>query len=132
MASSEAFSDCTDGGVNADSEGQEGGAMRFESAAISQKCRFRSGLACDFRCGLELRVTLRPKSLAICGRGGKDTILDGRNRARVIAESLARVIVESLAFVGGHISLQKPQNLVLTDPVFVALRFESRDWRSFV
>ena len=39
---------------------------------------------------------------------------------------------ESLAFVGGHISPEKKQNLVLVDPRVVALRFESRDWRSFV
>ena len=38
---------------------------------------------------------------------------------------------ESLAFVGGHISLQNTE-IVLTDPAFVVLRFESRDWRSFV
>ena len=44
------------------------GPLRFESAAISQKCRSRSGIACGFGCGLELRVTL-----AICGRGWKAT-----------------------------------------------------------
>ena len=30
------------------------------------------------------------------------------------------------------ISLPETQKLVLTDPAFVVLRFESRDWRSFV
>ena len=34
---------------------------------------------------------------------------------------------ESLAFVGGHYLPLKAQNLVLVDPAFVALRFESRD-----
>ena len=37
--------------------------------------------------------------------------LDGRNRTIVIAGSLARVIfaIESLAFVGGHISLENTE-----------------------
>ena len=39
-------------------------------------------------------------------------ILDGRHRAIVVAESLARVTTlrfESLAFVGGHISLENTE-----------------------
>ena len=61
-------------------------------------------------------------------------VLDGRNRARVIAEPLARVIVAiRIASVHwrSHLPL-KTKNLVLVDPAFVALRFESRDWRSLV
>ena len=60
--------------------------------------------------------------------------LDGRNRARVIAEALARVIAAiRIASVRwrSHLHL-KTQNLVPIDPAFVALRFESRDWRSLV
>ena len=60
--------------------------------------------------------------------------LDGRNRVIVIAESLPRVSsprFESLAFVGGHISPQI-KKIVLIDLAFVALRFELRDWHSFV
>ena len=60
--------------------------------------------------------------------------LDGRNRARVIAESLARVIAAiRIASVRWQSSLSlKTQNLVLVGPAFVALQFESRDWRSLV
>ena len=60
--------------------------------------------------------------------------LDGRNRARVIAESLARVIAAiRIASVHwrSHFPL-KTKNLVLVDPAFVIARFESRDWRSLV
>ena len=60
--------------------------------------------------------------------------LDGRNRARVIAESLARVIaairITSIRWCS-YLPL-KTQNLVLVDPAFVALRFEACDWRSLV
>ena len=60
--------------------------------------------------------------------------LDGRNRARVIAESLARVIAAiRIASVRWRSYLPpKTQKFVLTVPAFVALQFESRDWRSFV
>ena len=60
--------------------------------------------------------------------------LDGRNRAIVFAESLARVIAAiRIASVRWRSYLPlKSQNLVLVDPVSVALRFESRDWRSLV
>ena len=56
-------------------------------------------------------------------------LLDGRNRARVIAESLARVIAAiRITSVRWRSYLPpKTQNLVLADPAFVALRFESRD-----
>ena len=37
--------------------------------------------------------------------------------------------IESLVFIGGHISPSKTHELVLTDPAFVVLRFASRDWR---
>ena len=57
-------------------------------------------------------------------------MLDGRNRAIVIAESLARVIAAiRVASVRWRL---KTQNLVPVDPAFVALRFESRNWRSLV
>ena len=56
-----------------------------------------------------------------------DPILAGRNHARVIAESLARVIaaIESLGFVGGHISPLTTQNfpVLLFLGVFVSLVF---------
>ena len=60
--------------------------------------------------------------------------LDGRNRARVIAESLARVLAAiQITSVRWRSYLPlKTQNLVRVDPAFVALRFESRDWRSLV
>ena len=60
--------------------------------------------------------------------------LDGRNRARVIAESLARVIAAiRITRVRWRSYLPlKTQSLVLVDPAFVVLRFESRDWRSLV
>ena len=61
-------------------------------------------------------------------------ILDGRNRARVIAESLARIIaairITSVRW-RSYLPL-KTRNLVLVDIAFVVLRFESRDWRSLV
>ena len=60
--------------------------------------------------------------------------LDGRNRARVTAESLARVIA-AIRITSVHWRSylpQKTQTLVLVDPAFVALRFESRDWRLLV
>ena len=60
--------------------------------------------------------------------------LDGRNRARVIAESLAR-ITAAIRITSVHWRSYLPlktQKLVLVDPAFVALRFESRDWRSLV
>ena len=58
--------------------------------------------------------------------------LDGRNRARV--ESLARVIVViRITRVRWWSYLSpKTQNLVQTDPACVALRFEWRNWCSFV
>ena len=59
--------------------------------------------------------------------------LDGRNRARAIADSLARVIaairITSVRW-RSYLPL-KTQNLVV-DPAFAALRFESRDRRSLV
>ena len=65
--------------------------------------------------------------------------LDGRSRAIVIAESLARVIaairiasVRWSSYIYTHIYPPKTQDLVLIGPAFVALRFESRDWRSLV
>ena len=61
--------------------------------------------------------------------------LDGRNRARVIAESLARVIAAiriTSAHLRSYLPPPKRQNVVLVDPAFVVLRFESRDWRSLV
>ena len=66
--------------------------------------------------------------------GGFGHDLRWRNSARVIAESLARVIaairITSVRW-RSYLPL-KTQNLVLVDPVFVALRFESRDWHSLV
>ena len=60
--------------------------------------------------------------------------LDGRNRAVVIAESLARVSaairIASVRWSSYH--PLKTQDLVLIAPAFVVLRFESRDWRSLV
>ena len=52
--------------------------------------------------------------------------LDGRNRAIVIAESLARVVAAiQIASVRWRSYLpSETQKLVLTDPVFVVLRFE--------
>ena len=64
----------------------------------------------------------------------KSVALDGRNRARVIAESLARVIA-AIRITSVHWRSYLPletQNLVLVDPAFAALRFKSRDWRSLV
>ena len=60
--------------------------------------------------------------------------LDGRNRARVIAEPPARIIAAiGIASVRWRpYLLPTTQNMVLVDPAFVALRFESRDWRSMV
>ena len=58
--------------------------------------------------------------------------LDGRNRAIVIAESLAIVIAAiRLASVRWSSDVPpKTQDLVLMGAAFVVLRFESRDWRS--
>ena len=54
--------------------------------------------------------------------------LDGRNRARVIAESLARIIaairITSVRW-RSYLPL-KTQNLVLVDPAFIALRDSNR------
>ena len=60
--------------------------------------------------------------------------LGRRNRAIVIAESLARVIAAiPIASIRWSSYLPpKTQDLVLIGPVFVALRFESHDWRSLV
>ena len=71
----------------------------------------------------------------LCANKAKTEIrLDGRSRAMVIAESLARVIaaIRIATFIGGHISFKNTQKLVLTNPAFAVPRFESRDWRSFV
>ena len=70
----------------------------------------------------------------------EDDMLDAELRW---AKSLARVIAESLAIELSQrfesqqrslavISPVKTQNLVLVDSAFLALRFESRDWRSLV
>ena len=58
----------------------------------------------------------------------------GRNHALVIAKSLARVIaaIRITSVLWRSYLLPKPQNVVLIDPTFVALRFELRYWRSFV
>ena len=59
--------------------------------------------------------------------------LDGRNRAMVIAESLAGVIVAiRIASVRWRSYFPPPQKLVLTDLAFIVLRFESHNWRSFI
>ena len=60
-----------------------------------------------------------------------DANLDGRNRAIVIAESLARVIAAiriTSVRRQSYVPLET-QNLVLVDPAFLVERFESRDWR---
>ena len=59
---------------------------------------------------------------------------DGRNRAIVIAESLARVIAAiRITSVRRQSYLPlETQNFVLVDPAFLVLRFESRDWCSLV
>ena len=79
-------------------------------------------------CGTAPRSTFTTASMI------SDTILDGRNCERVIAESLARVTAAiRIASVRWRSNLPpETQKLVLTDPAFVVLRFESRDWRSFV
>ena len=60
--------------------------------------------------------------------------LDGRNRARVNVESLARVIaairITSVRWWSYH--PLKTQNLVLLDSAIIVLRFESCNWRSLV
>ena len=75
------------------------------------------------------------RSPAKSGKVGQSLAnLDGRNRARVIAESLARVVTAiriNSARWRSNLPL-KTQNLVLVDPAFAALRLESRDWRSLV
>ena len=69
-----------------------------------------------------------------CPTSKRLVALDGRNHARAIAESLARVIaairITSVRW-RSYLPL-KTQNLVLVDPAFVALRFEPRDWRSLL
>ena len=79
-------------------------------------------------CTRLLRSSRNPSSLL-----QSSETLDGRNRAIVIAESLARVIaaIRIATCVGGHIS---PRNIEISPhrPLSVVLRFESRDWRSFV
>ena len=60
--------------------------------------------------------------------------LDGRNRAIVNAESLARVTA-AIRITSVRWWSYRPleaQNLVLLDPAFIGLRFESCDWRSLV
>ena len=61
-------------------------------------------------------------------------VLDGRNCARLIAESLAIVIavIRITSVRWRSYLLPKTQKLALIDPAFVALRFASRDWRSLV
>ena len=61
-------------------------------------------------------------------------LMGGRNRVIVIAESQARFFAATgITSVRWQSYLPlKTQNLVLVDPAFVALRFESRDWRSLV
>ena len=72
--------------------------------------------------------------LSMCSIFGSVLILDGRNHAIVIAESLAGVIAAiRIASIRWPSYLSpKAQKLVLVDPAFVALPFESCDWRSFV
>ena len=66
--------------------------------------------------------------------GGYVQALDGRNRAIVIAESLARVIA-AIRITSVHWRSYLPlktQNVVLVDLAFVVVRFELRDWRLLV
>ena len=87
-----------------------------------------SSLACN---GNHHQVHFRPPSpKSDVLLSGSETDLDGRNRASVIAESLARVIaairITSIRW-RSYLTLIT-QSLVLVGPAFVALRFESRDW----
>ena len=61
-------------------------------------------------------------------------ILDGRNRARVIAEALARVIaaIQITSVCWRPYLPPKTQKSVLTDPAFVLCCDSNRDWRSFI
>ena len=75
------------------------------------------------------RYGLSFSSLIDVGKYGVESrSLDGRNRTRVIAESLARFLaairIRSVRW-WSYLPL-KTQNLVLVDPAFIALRFESR------
>ena len=58
--------------------------------------------------------------------------LNGRNHAIVIAESLARMIAAIRITSARWWPPPQTQRLVLRDPAFVVLRFESCDWRSCV
>ena len=59
-------------------------------------------------------------------------VLDGRNRAIVIAEPLASVIaaIRTTSVHWWSNLPQNTQNSVLVDPVFVVLQFALCDWRS--
>ena len=104
---------------------------RASNAALRFKgCDGKSLAICDFglRC-LSPKPLLSAGSLAILAPS-----LDGRNRAIVITESLARVTaaIRSTSVRWRSYLTPKTQKLVLTDPVFVVPRFGSRDWRSLV
>ena len=81
-----------------------------------------------------MKVSIVALSLQGVQHTSRPSFLEGRNHARVIAESLARIIaairITSVRW-RSYLPL-KTQNLVLVDPAFVALRFESRDWHSLV
>ena len=67
----------------------------------------------------------RPKNTVSLG---KRHDLDGRNRAIVIAESLARVIAAiRIASIRWRSYLPRKHKIVLTDPAFIVPRFESRE-----
>ena len=114
---------------------KSGGENRVKSCHV---CGCHGFFGPDYRCiSMVLSVYTKSDPLTLpqkCSQKCTLQCLDGRNRAIVIAEALARVIaairITSVRW-RSYLPL-KTQNLVLVDPAFVALRFESLDWRSLV
>ena len=110
---------------------------QFSKEKSSESAGANEDLSCGFTAFRRIPPGVAPTLVVFVCLAPKARCLDGRNRARVIAESLARIIAAirstSVRSRSDRSYLPpKPQNLVLIDLAFVVLRFESRDCRSLV
>ena len=100
------------------------------SRLYSHQCEYRKIFLGNYLCIGFVPGGISPP----VSRTVSNSTINGRNRAIVIAESLVRVIaairITSVRW-RSYLPL-KPPNLVLVDLAFVALLFESRDWRLLV
>ena len=96
--------------------------------------RCKWGAYCHTKWGAYCRTNWRCTAVLFRQVVGGWVVLRGAKSRDSFAESLARVIAAiRITSVSWRSFLPlKTRDLVLVEPAFVALQFESRDWRSFV